>query len=185
MNLKNFLLNIVLLILVVLSGCSESSKRVSDKPLQAVSKVDLDRYLGKWYEIARFPFSIQEGCHATTATYSMRSDQKIDVLNECRMGAFDGGLSTANGKAWVVDRETGAKLKVSFNFFMGLFGGGDYWVIRLADDYSYSVVSEPKGRYLWILSRTPEMSQAVYDSIVESLKADGFLVEYLQKTPQR
>ncbi len=169
---------------VWISGCGESSKRKSDQPLQTVASVDLQKYLGTWYEIARFPFSIQEGCHATTATYSLRTDGKIDVFNSCRMGAMDGEASEAHGKAWIVDTASNAKLKVSFNFFMGLFGGGDYWIIRLAPDYSYSVVSEPKGRYLWILSRNPQMSDALYQEILASLKGDGFLVEYLQKTPQ-
>jgi apolipoprotein D and lipocalin family protein len=100
------------------------------------------------------------------------------------MGSFDGKINSAHGKAWIVDANTQAKLKVSFNFFMGLFGGGDYWIIRLADDYSYSVVSEPKGRFLWILSRSPQMDANLYLSLVEDLKDEGFLVEYLQKTPQ-
>ncbi len=183
--MKTVVLSILFVIAGIgLSGCGESSKRVSNTPLQTVSNVDLDRYLGKWYEIARFPFSIQEGCVAITATYALRDDGKIDVLNECRMDSFDGEENIAQGKAWIVDRSTNAKLKVSFNFFMGLFGGGDYWIIRLADDYSYSVVSEPKGRYLWILSRTPQLDSNIYETIIQSLKSDGFLVEYLKRTPQ-
>lgn len=166
-------------------GCAETPKRKSDRPLQAVTQVDLEKYLGLWYEIARFPFGIQEGCFATTATYKRRSDGKIDVLNQCKQGSFTGSESTAHGKAWIVDKKTNAKLKVSFNFFMGLFGGGDYWIIDLAPDYSYSVVSEPKGRYLWILSRTPQMDETTYTQILDRLKQDGFMIEYLQQTPQQ
>jgi len=169
---------------IFIVGCAESSKRVNESPLQTVAEVEVDRYLGLWYEIARFPFSIQEGCWGTTAIYTRRSDGKIDVLNECRLGSIDGERSRAHGKAWIVDSETNAKLKVSFNFFMGLFGGGDYWIIDLARDYSYSVVSEPKGRYLWILSRTPRLDDEVYAQILARLKADGFLIEYLEKTVQ-
>lgn len=168
----------------LLGGCAEDSKRISDHPLQSVSHVDLAQYVGIWYEIARFPFSIQDGCTATTATYSKREDGKIDVLNRCRMGTPDGEESIAKGTARVVDSVTNAKLKVSFNFFMGLFGGGDYWVIDLAPDYSYAVVSEPKGRYLWILSRTPQMDEMIYAAIVARLKTDGFQTEYLLKTRQ-
>jgi apolipoprotein D and lipocalin family protein len=167
-----------------LLGCGESSKRQSDQPLQAVSELDINRYQGKWYEIARFPFSIQEGCVATTATYTLREDGKLDVLNECRVGSVDGKLKQAQGVAELSDDPSNAKLKVSFNFFMGLFGGANYWVIDLAEDYSYAVVSEPKGRYLWILSRTPQLEQKIYDQIVDRLRANGFMVEYLQFTDQ-
>lgn len=168
-----------------MGGCAESSKRASDHPLKTIESLDIDRYLGTWYEIARFPFSIQEGCYATTATYSKLKNGRIGVLNRCLMGSFEGSESVAKGEAWVVNSKTNAELKVSFNFFMGLFGGGDYWVIELAPDYSYSVVSEPKGRYLWILSRTPQMKDEVYSGILERLKADGFQTEFLEKTPQK
>lgn len=170
---------------VALSACGQDSKRVSDEPLQVVSNFDLDSYLGRWYEIARFPFAIQETCHNTTATYASLSNGKIQVINECRKGGFEGELSRAEAKAWIEDPQEPAKLKVSFNFFMSLFGGADYWVIQLDEDnYEWAVVSEPEGRYLWILSRKAEMPTEQYEGIVESLKEDGFLVEYLQKTPQ-
>lgn len=166
-------------------SCGETSKRESATPLQAVASVDLDRYLGTWYEIARFPFSIQEGCHGTTATYERRDDGKISVLNRCLLGSFDGHENVAKGTAWAPNAATPSKLKVTFNFFMGLFGGSNYWIIDLAPDYSYSVVSEPEGRYLWILSRTPQLNDEIYESILARLKTDGFKTEFLQKTPQR
>ncbi|MGA0162854.1 MAG: lipocalin family protein [Bdellovibrionota bacterium] len=174
------------LVIISLSflGCGESSKRKSSKPLEAVSSVDLNRYLGLWYEIARFPFGIQEGCFDTTAEYSLLKEGEIKVVNKCLKGSFDGKLDEAKGSAKVIDKETNAKLKVSFNFFMGLFGGANYWIIDLDDDYQYAVVSEPEGRYLWILSRTPKMEESVYKEILARLKDDGFLIEYLQKTPQ-
>lgn len=167
-----------------LLGCGEKSKRKSSEPLESVSYVDLDRYLGLWYEIARFPFSIQEGCFDTTAEYSLLKEGEIKVVNTCLKGSFTGKPDVAKGSAKVIDKETNAKLKVSFNFFMGLFGGANYWIIDLDDDYQYAVVSEPEGRYLWILSRTPKMEEKTYEEILDRLKEDGFQIEYLQKTPQ-
>lgn len=175
---------IALAFAVGLIGCSESSKRRSEEPIQAVDHLDINRYQGRWYEIARFPFSIQKGCVATTATYTLRDDHRLDVLNECRKGGFDGDATRAKGIAEIVDSAFPAKLKVSFNFFMGLFGGANYWVIDLAKNYSYAVVSEPDGRYLWILSRTPQMDKSVYKQIIDRLRSDGFMVEYLELTPQ-
>lgn len=179
--------NLLLISFIAVSsqGCGETSKRNSGTPLQAVEFVDLDKYLGDWYEIARFPFSIQDGCFGSQANYSKKNDGNISIINKCNMGAFDGQENVAEGKAWVVDKKYQAKLKISFNFFMGLFGGGDYWITHLAPDYSYSVVSEPQGRYLWILSRTKKMDEDLYSEIVQKLKNDGYQVEYLQKTPQQ
>ncbi len=178
-----------LVILIFILGlnsiaCSESSKRKSDHSLQTVSAVEINRYLGVWYEIARFPFSVQKNCYATSATYELKPNGEISVLNQCHRDSIDGKISKAVGKAWIVDSDTNAKLKVSFNFFMGLFGGGDYWIIRLAPDYSHAVISEPKGRYLWILSRTRKMDEKLFAQIVNDLKSDGFQTEYLEKTPQ-
>jgi apolipoprotein D and lipocalin family protein len=167
-----------------LIACGESSKRKSSEPLAAVSYVDINRYVGLWYEIARFPFSIQEGCHDTTAEYHLLKNGRLKVVNQCRKYAFDGKIDKAEGSAKVIDHETNAKLKVSFNFFMNLFGGANYWIIDLDDDYQYAVVSEPEARYLWILSRSPQMEESVYDQILSRLADDGFMIEFLQKTPQ-
>lgn len=168
----------------LLISCSQSSKRVSDRPLKVYPVVDLERYEGLWYEIARFPAFFQEGCVGVTAEYELRDDGKVNVLNTCRKNSLDGEIDTAEGVARVVDKETNAKLKVRFDGFFASLFEGDYWIIDLANDYSYAIVSEPKGRYLWILSRNPQMDEALYDAIVESLEMRGFLVEQLQKTPQ-
>lgn len=109
--------------------------------------VDLERYLGRWYEIARYEQRFERGCETATADYSMSPDGKICILNRCRKG--NGKFEEARGFAKIVDRETNAKLKVSF--FRPFYG--EYWVIDRADDYSWSIVGESSGRYLWILSR--------------------------------
>lgn len=149
-------------------------------PLRTVPKVDLDRYLGKWYEIASFPQSFQRGCTATTAEYHRRSDGAIDVLNRCRKGSLDGPEKVARGRARVDDKATHAKLKVSF---FGSFWG-DYWVIELGASYEYAVVGHPSRDYLWILSRTPTMEAGVYNDILARLMAHGYDVTRLRRTLQ-
>ena len=162
-----------------LLGCAAGRKQVKP-PLQVVPHVDLVRYLGTWYEIARFPFRLQEGCVATQATYTSQEHGKIGVLNQCRKHRLDGELSTAKGRAWVVDQETNARLKVRFFWPFS----GDYWIIDLGKNYDYAVVSQPSRKYLWILSRTPQMEETLYVQILERLRQQHFDVSRLIKTPQ-
>ncbi len=167
--------------LVMAAGCATSTtERLGLPPLQTVAHVDLSRYLGSWYEIASFPQSFQRGCTATTATYTLRDDGDIDVLNRCRKGSIDGEENSALGRARVVDRATNAKLEVSF--FRPFWG--DYWIIDLADDYSYAVVGHPGRDYLWILSRTPTMAAATYESLITRLQAHGYETSRLVRTLQ-
>ena len=166
---------------LVTTGCAATTtERLRLPPLETVARVDLSRYVGTWYEIANFPQSFQRGCTATTATYTIRPDGDIDVLNRCRKGSIDGKEKTALGRARAVDRSTNAKLEVSF--FRPFWG--DYWIIDLADDYTYSVVGHPGRDYLWILSRTPTMSEATYQVLVARLKAQGYETARLQRTVQ-
>ncbi|MBA4371369.1 MAG: hypothetical protein C0402_00735 [Thermodesulfovibrio sp.] len=130
-------------------------------PLETVPHVAIKQYMGVWYEIARYPNSFQKGCVGSKATYSLMDDGNVSVLNECYDGSFSGKLRSAKGKAWVVDKETNSKLKVSFFWFFA----GDYWIIDLADDYSYVVIGHPKRKFLWILSRTQAMDADTYESI--------------------
>ncbi|MBN2359198.1 MAG: lipocalin family protein [Deltaproteobacteria bacterium] len=161
------------------AGCATTTtERLHLPPLQTVPRVELERYLGTWYEIASFPQSFQKGCTASTANYTLRPDGQIDVLNRCRKGSPDGPEDSAKGRARVVDTATNAKLEVSF---FGPFWG-DYWIVDLGADYQYAVVGHPSRDYLWILSRTPTMDEAVYQGIVDQLKATGHEVERLQRT---
>ena len=163
------------------AGCATTTTaRLHLPPLQTVSRVDLNRYLGAWYEIAAFPQSFQKGCTGSTANYTLRDNGEIDVLNRCRKGSLDGEEKVAKGRARVVDRATNAKLEVSF--FRPFWG--DYWIIDLGVDYEYAVVGHPSRDYLWILSRTPTMGAAVYDGIVVRLRAQGYEVERLKRTLQ-
>lgn len=164
------------------TGCATSTaERLRLPPLETVPHVDLGRYVGTWYEIAAFPQSFQRGCTATTATYTLRGDGDIDVVNRCRKDALDGPEKTAKGRARVVDEATNAKLRVSF--FRPFWG--DYWIIDLADDYSYAVVGHPGRDYLWILARTPTMADATYQSILARLQAQGYETSRLVRTLQQ
>jgi apolipoprotein D and lipocalin family protein len=167
--------------LALSAGCfTSTTERLRLPPLQTVAHVDLSRYLGTWYEIANFPQSFQRGCTGTTATYTLRADGDIDVLNRCRKGSLNGEEKSVLGRARVVDRATNAKLEVSF--FRPFWG--DYWIIDLSDDYSYAVVGHPSRDYLWILARTPTMPEATYQSLVTRLQVQGYETSRLMRTLQ-
>ena len=148
--------------------------------LQTVQSVNLNRYMGTWYEIASFPQRFQKGCVASMATYSLRDDGKVSVINQCRNETLDGKLRSAKGKAWVVDKRTNAKLKVQFFWPFS----GDYWIIDLGSNYEFAVVGHPKRTYLWILSREPQMDSGTYEAILQRLKAQGYDLSRLKKTLQ-
>ena len=142
--------------------------------------VELNRYLGRWYELGRYEASFERGCEGVTADYAQRPDGQISVLNTCRQGGVDGRARAAKGRAKIVAGSNGAKLKVSF--FGPFFG--DYWVLDHADDYSWSIVGEPSGRYLWILSRDPAPGEAAYAELVGRARAMGYDVTMIRRTRQ-
>lgn len=146
--------------------------------LEVVPHVELEKYLGKWYEIAHLPAKFQEGCNETTATYTLAKDGNISVLNQATK---NGKMKQAKGKAKVVDKNSNAKLKVTF--FWPFYG--DYWIIKLGNNYDYSVVGTPNRKYLWILSRTPQMDDNLYSQIIEYVKSKGFDPNKLIKTFQK
>ena len=163
-------------------GCaSTTSERLHLPALQTVPHVELARYLGTWFEIASFPQRFQRGCTATTATYTLRDDGQLDVINRCRLGSPDGKTKEARGRARVVDRVTNAKLEVSF--FRPFWG--PYWIIDLAQDYSYAVVGHPGRDYLWILSRSPTMSDDTYQKILTRLRTQHYETARLVRTVQQ
>jgi len=168
----------MLVCLTVLATAAAVS--AEEPPLEVVGSVDLDRYLGTWYEIASYPAWFQRGCTAVTAQYSLRDDGHILVVNSCRKGALDGKLKQAKGRAKVVDRTTNAKLKVSF---FGPFWG-DYWIIDLDPEYRWAVVGVPSRKYLWVLSRTRAMDEALYQEITGRLQGKGYDKAWLVRTLQ-
>lgn len=148
---------------------------ISNKELETVPFVDLQRYLGKWYDIAHFTRSFQRGCTCTYAEYSLNKDGSINVVNSCRK---NGRLKVSKGKAVVKDTKTNAKLSVTFFWPFS----GKYWIIDLAEDYSYAVVGHPNRKYLWILSRTKEMDETLYKAILKRIKKQGYDLNPLEKT---
>jgi len=153
-------------------------------PPETVAFVDLDRYAGRWYEIASIPNRFQKHCRGNTvASYRPVEAQRIEVINSCL--DKDGSIDTAQGIARIVDSSSNAKLEVSF---VSLFGWqlfwGDYWVLELADDYSYVIVGTPSFRYGWILSRTPVMSAELRKRLDERLRALGYDPATFADTPQ-
>jgi apolipoprotein D and lipocalin family protein len=158
--------------------------------VQTVKHVDLERYTGTWYEVARLPNRFQKECVANvTARYAARADGQLDVLNQCDKS--DGTRKEAAGHARITDPASNAKLEVRFApEWLGWlpFVWGDYWIIELADDYSYAAVGEPSREYLWILSRKPGLDDATYEALVNRLTAQGFdtarLIKTRQTTPQ-
>jgi len=149
-------------------------------PLSTVSAVDMNRYLGKWYEIASYPAWFQKGCTGSTADYSRLPDGRIRVVNRCYKKSLDGTLKTSKGKAEVVDPKTNARLKVTFFWPFK----GDYWIIDLDDDYQWAVVGVPSRKYLWILSRTPTLDGKVYDGILRRVIENGYDPTRLNLTVQ-
>ena len=155
--------------------------------VRTVPRVDLARYAGDWFEVARFPNRFQTDCAGDVkASYARRQDGRIDVVNRCRLA--DGTVKEAQGVARVVDTATSAKLKVRFApaFLSFLpFVWGDYWVIGLAPDYSWAVVGSPDREYLWVLSRSKILPTSQYDAAIAAARANGFDVSRLVPTDQR
>ncbi|MBY0470902.1 lipocalin family protein [bacterium] len=133
---------------------------------QTVASVDLARFAGTWYEVARNPIVFEPTCACARQVLTPRADGKVDVYNSCNEGSPSGNLREIRGTAEATD-SSGAKLSVDFGFFWS----GDYWIVGLAPDYSYAVVTDRIGYSLYILSRTPEMDPALYDQALKDAAA--------------
>lgn len=173
---------VALLALVVIGGCTVTP--FDDRPPPAtVGRVDLSRYAGTWYEIARFPNSFQDGgrrCDDATATYTPRANGTIGVVNRCIDTANNNMERSAEGFAQP-DSPGSDRLRVTF--FWPFFG--DYWVIGLDPDYRWAVVGSPNREFLWLLSRTPAMPAGAYSVALEIARREGFDTHRLVTTPQR
>ena len=143
-------------------------------PPKTVDYVDLKKYEGLWYEIAKIPNSFQDQCvKGTTAKYTLEDDGEIAVLNSCI--DEDGKIDDADGVARVVDKKTNSKLEVSF---FSIFGWrpiwGDYWIIGLDENYQWAIVGTPNRKYGWILSRTPKLDKDTMNKLFQILKDQGY-----------
>jgi apolipoprotein D and lipocalin family protein len=161
-------------LLILLFGLAIAAEGDEGTSVKTVRHVDLRRYTGVWYEYARIPNSFQDDCeHNTTATYRLREDGRIEVINRC-VDAEDDTIE-AKGVARIVDMNTNAKLEVSFVSFLGFnFFWGDYWIIGLADDYRFAVVGVPSRKYGWILSRNPALSEEDFETVKKILTGQGY-----------
>ncbi len=140
------------------------------KDLQVVPSVDIKRYAGTWYEIARLPFYFESKLKCITATYTLRDDGKIDVLNRGHYITEPAKVNSARGMAFVPDKNVPAKLKVQFFWPFR----GNYWIIELDKDYRYVMIGEPSYKYLWILSRDKKLDPEILDILLKKATDSGY-----------
>ena len=138
--------------------------------LPVAQYVDLNKYAGDWYEIARMPAPFEKDCYATKASYSLNDDGTVNVVNTCHKYMPHGKLKKATAKAFVADPVSNAKLKVQFFWPFS----GDYWILDVGNNYEYAVVGEPSRKYMWILSRSPHLDKHILHGLLEKAQVQGF-----------
>lgn len=164
----------IIILMLAFSACQKEYAK-----LETAQNVNLNKYVGKWYEIASIPQRFQKGCTCTTAEY-IKKDGYIEVINKCINEDENGELETAKGKAFLASDSSNSKLQVQFFWPFK----GDYWIVELGDNYEYAAVGAPSREYLWILSRKPSLEKASYDVLLGKLANKGFPITELQKTDQ-
>ncbi|PTN09858.1 lipocalin family protein [Mangrovibacterium marinum] len=173
--LKNCLLFTA--VLALLSACSSTG----NIDTRTVQNVDIDRYLGTWYEIARYPNSFEKGLVGVTANYQLREDGKIQVVNSGRKSSLNGEYKTATGRAKIPNPQETGKLKVSFFWIFY----ADYYILELDTmNYNYALIGSSSPDYLWILSRSPQMNPQSYQMLIDSARKRGYDVNKLEKVLQ-
>lgn len=148
--------------------------------MKTVESVDLKRYMGTWYEIARFPHSFEKGLVGVTATYRLKKNGKIEVINQGFKDSLSGPLKSAKGFAKIPDPGEPGRLKV---YFFWPFGG-DYLILDLDENYQYALIGSNTRNYLWILCRNKKMDEYIYNNLVEKAKGMGYDVDKVYKVPQ-
>jgi apolipoprotein D and lipocalin family protein len=170
---------------IALSACtSQPDYRAAETAPPTVPQVDLTRYAGLWYEIARYPNGFEKDCAGVTAEYVQRDDGRIDVINTCHKGSVDGPVKVANGMARVMEQSGNARLKVKFAPSWVPFAWGDYWILHLEPDYSAVLVGDPSGKYLWILARDKVLEDETLTRIKTRAEALGYETAPLEMTDQ-
>ncbi len=179
---SNWSVSLILLSVIVsglFTGCSGQKQMIDNS---VVKELDLQKYLGTWYEIARYDHRFERDLVGVTANYSMRPDGKIKVVNSGYKNTLDGEYSEAIGKAKIPDPENEpAKLKVSFFWIFY----GDYYVLELDKDYQWAVIGSSTDKYLWILSRTPQMAPEIYTDLLKRIADRGYDTSALIKVKQK
>ena len=167
------LILVILAFMAVTEGCAT-------REMTVVSTVNLDRYKGTWYEIARLPNSFEKGLICTTANYTLRKDGKITVINRGRKNGGNAVEKSSKGVAWIPDQSSPSKLKVSFFWPFS----GKYWIIGLDKDYQYALIGEPSRKYLWILARQKTLDEEIYKYLLDTAIKQGYDVSQIIKVDQ-
>ena len=165
-----------ILVAITLSGCFFEDSFTKSLPAQ---KVELSKYLGTWYEIARIPNWFEKDLVGVTATYTLKDNGEIEVRNQGYEKTLDGKKKVAVGRAWVPDKRQSGRLKVSFFWLVS----ADYIVLELDPDYQYAMVGSGKD-FLWILSRTPQLDESIYQKLTTQAAALGYDVSRLERVEQ-
>ena len=182
-----FFLSLLSATTIAFVSTQASAQESAAIPVKTIPSLDVPRYLGTWYEIAKFPNWFQKKCVSNTkAVYSLKGDGKLKVLNSCKTAS--GEVSEAEGTARQMGASDSPKLEVRFApdwlSFVPLVWG-DYWVIDLDSQYQVAAVSDPRREYLWVLSRTPQLDAAVYDALLKRLQDQQFDIRKLEPTQQK
>jgi apolipoprotein D and lipocalin family protein len=148
-------------------------------PIDVAQNVDLSKFQGKWYEIARLPRTTQTDCHGTTAFYTQNPDGTLSLVNQCNVGGPSGPLNTVSMTASVPNAAEPAKLALSVGGF-----SGDYWILEVGASYEYAVVGHPSREYLWILSRAPTLDASTMQGVIARAQSEQFDMTRLEYTPQ-
>lgn len=177
------LLAVPFALMTLASGGRAEGFRDENVPMQVEEELDLSRYLGKWYEIARFPNNFEIGCEGVTAEYSALPEGRIKVVNSCHKAGLEGPVDRAEGVARVV---APGKLEVNFASWLSLlpFTWGDYWVLDVDANYEVAVIGTPKGKQGWILARSPQISAEQLTEAHSVLRRNGYDIGALEMVPQ-
>ena len=168
-------------LLFALMACASQQYRNTEIAMKTNGSVDLARYQGLWYEIARFPNRFEEGCVGVTAEYSLNEDGSVRVLNTCVEGTLDGPVSTAEGRATATTPDND-KLLVGFVSWLP-FARGDYWI--LDTDYEVAVIGTPSGSVGWVLARTPSLAPERLARAFQVLERNGYDLNRITMIEQR
>ena len=167
----------ILSIILLFTYCKTNDHMINS---ETVKEFDIEKYLGTWYEIARYPHSFEKDLTGVTAIYSWRKDGKIKVVNKGYKNSLEGKEDIATGKAKIPDLNEPAKLKVSFFWIFY----GNYYVLELDDNYRWAIVGTGSSKYLWILSRTPQMNDETYNMLIKRIEKRGYSLDKLIKVKQ-
>ncbi len=167
-------------IFLILAAMASLFSSTSAQELSTVDQVDIEKYAGTWYEIARLPNSFERGLKCVTATYTLKDNGKIEVLNKGFSSGTKGKWKTARGSARVPDQNYPGRLKVTFFWPFA----GNYYILALDEQYQYALVGDPSRKYLWVLARSSSLDQDIYTRLMEHAKKDGFDIQQVLKVEQ-